>query len=177
MKPIFSAFLALALAASPILGAHAQVLPASTIDSIVAVVDEDVILRSELDLAVANIRKQFADGQNGQLPPPEVLEKQVLERLILMRLQINRAADSGIRISDQELQQAIGTIASQNKMSPDQLRQRVAFALSPRVAVGIGEPVEHDVGALDERASLPVDRGAPIAHARPAAPPAPGPPC
>jgi peptidyl-prolyl cis-trans isomerase SurA len=125
MKPIFSAFLALALAASPILGARAQAVPASTIDSIVAVVDEDVILRSELDLAVANISKQFASGQSGQLPPKDVLEKQVLERLILMRLQVNRASDSGIRVSDQELQQAVAAIASQNKMTPDELRQRL----------------------------------------------------
>jgi peptidyl-prolyl cis-trans isomerase SurA len=125
MKPIFSAFLALALTAAPIVGVQAQALPASTIDSIVAVVDEDVILRSELDLAVANISKQFASGQNGQLPPRDVLEKQVLERLILMRLQVNRAEDSGIRISDQELQQAIATIAGQNKMTPEELRQRL----------------------------------------------------
>ena len=125
MKPIFSACLVLALAASPVLGARAQALPSSTVDSIVAVVDEDVILRSELDLAVANISKQFASGQNGQLPPQDVLEKQVLERLILMRLQVNRATDSGIRISDPELQQAVTTIASQNKMTPDELRQRL----------------------------------------------------
>ena len=55
MKPIFSAFLAAFLAASPATQAQAQALPSSTIDSIVAVVNEDVILRSELDMAVANI--------------------------------------------------------------------------------------------------------------------------
>lgn len=126
MKPIFSAVLAAVLAASLGVQAQAQALPSSNIDSIVAVVNEDVILRSELDLAVANISKQFAASQGGQLPPHDVLEKQVLERLILMRLQVDRAADSGIRISDQELQQSIGTIASQNKMTVDELRQRLA---------------------------------------------------
>ena len=126
MKPIFSALLAAVLAASLGVQAQAQALPSSNIDSIVAVVNEDVILRSELDLAVANISKQFAASQGGQLPPHDVLEKQVLERLILMRLQVDRAADSGIRISDQELQQSIGTIASQNKMTVDELRQRLA---------------------------------------------------
>ncbi|MFA6985489.1 MAG: peptidylprolyl isomerase [Arenimonas sp.] len=125
MKLILSALLATVLAAAPGTSVRAQALPSNTIDSIVAVVNEDVILRSELDRAVANVSKQFAGGQGGQLPPQNVLERQVLERLIMMRLQVARAADSGIRISDQELQQAIATIASQNKMSVDQLRQRL----------------------------------------------------
>jgi peptidyl-prolyl cis-trans isomerase SurA len=126
MKPIFSALLATVLAATSSLDARAQALPSSSVDSIVAVVNEDVILRSELDLAVANISKQFASSGQGQLPPQDVLERQVLERLIMMRLQVDRASDSGIRISDQELQQAVATIASQNKMSVDELRQRLA---------------------------------------------------
>ncbi len=126
MKPIFSVFLAAALAASPVTQAPAQALPSNTIDSIVAVVNEDVILRSELDMAVANISRQFATSQGGQLPPQNILEAQVLERLILVRLQVDRAADSGIRITDQELQQAVAAVASQNKMTVDQLRQRLA---------------------------------------------------
>ena len=125
MKPIFAAFLATLLATSSALPAHAQALQSNSIDDIVAVVNEDVILRSELNLAVENVSKQFASGQGGQLPPRDILERQVLERLILMRLQVNRAADSGIRISDQELQQAVATIASQNKMSVDDLRGRL----------------------------------------------------
>ena len=89
-------------------------------------VNEDVILRSEVDLAVSNISRQMQAQNPGQLPPRDVLERQVLERLILMRLQVERAESSGIRISDQELQQAIGTVASQNKMTVDELRQRLA---------------------------------------------------
>lgn len=126
MKPIFSLLLAATLAVSPAFAAHAQALPSTSIDRIVAVVDEDVILRSELDLAVSNISRQFAGGQAGQLPPRDVLEKQVLDRLILMRLQVNRAADSGIRISDEELQRSVAAIANQNKMSVTELRQRLA---------------------------------------------------
>ena len=126
MKPIFSAFLAALLAAAPVAQAQAQALPSSTIDSIVAVVNEDVILRSELDLAVANISRQIAASQGGQLPPQNVLEAQVLERLIIMRLQVDRATESGIRITDEELQQAVSTVAGQNKMTVDQLRQRLA---------------------------------------------------
>ena len=95
------------------------------LDSIAAVVDEDVILRSELDRAVANIKAQYA-GRQGQLPPDNVLERQVLERLILQRLQVNRAKDIGIRVSDAELNQVIQSIASSNKMNPEQFQQRLA---------------------------------------------------
>lgn len=127
MKPISFAFLAAALAVSPICSPQAQELAVSNIDSIVAVVNEDVILRSELDLAVANISRQFSSSdQAGQLPSQEILERQVLDRLILMRLQVDRASESGIRISDQELQEATSSIASQNRMSVDELRQRLA---------------------------------------------------
>jgi len=122
MKPIFPFILAGLLAAGP---AFAQTAPTTTLDGIAAVVDEDVILRSELDRAVANITAQYA-SQPGQLPPRDILEKQVLERLILMHLQIGRAADSGIQISDAELQQAVAAVAGQNKMTVDQLRQRLA---------------------------------------------------
>ena len=88
MKPMFPLFLAAMFVAGP---AFPQAAPTTTIDGIAAVVDEDVILRSELDRAVANVSAQYA-GQPGQLPPRDVLEKQVLERLIMMRIQVSRAA-------------------------------------------------------------------------------------
>jgi peptidyl-prolyl cis-trans isomerase SurA len=124
MKPIFPALLAAALAGLPALPVQAQALAAANVDNIVAVVNEDVILRSELDRAVANISRQFAGQSNA--PPREVLEKQVLERLILIRLQVNRANESGIRVSDEELQQSVAQIAAQNKLSVEELRARLA---------------------------------------------------
>lgn len=101
--------------------------PANTvpIDSIVAVVDEDVILRSQLDNAVGNITAQYAT-RPGQLPPLEVLQKQVLERLILMRLQLARAESAGIRVSDAEVEQAVQSVAQQNQLNPEQLREQLA---------------------------------------------------
>ena len=119
-----------ALAAGLVLGVaapslHAQALPTTAIDSIVAVVDEDVILRSELDQAVANIRAQYR-GQENALPPADVLERQVLDRLILMRLQVTRAEDNGIRVSDAELDQAVSGIAQQNGISTDDMRSQLA---------------------------------------------------
>ena len=95
------------------------------VDRIAAVVNEDVILRSELDRALANIRGQYA-GRQQQLPPDAVLERQVLERLIVLRLQVARANESGIRISDQELDSAVSQVAAQNNMGIDQLRAQLA---------------------------------------------------
>jgi len=95
------------------------------LDRIAAVVNEDVILRSELDRAIANIRGQYA-GKENQLPPPDVLERQVLERLVLTRLQIARATDAGIVASDEDLENAVRGVAQQNGMTVDQLRERIA---------------------------------------------------
>ena len=94
-------------------------------DRIAAVVNEDVILRSELDRAIANIRGQYA-GKETQLPPQDVLERQVLERLVLTRLQIARATDAGIVASDEDLENAVRGVAQQNSMTVDQLRERIA---------------------------------------------------
>ena len=97
---------------------HAQLLtPAQQVDSIVAVVEDDVILRSELDRAVSNILAQYADRRN-ELPPENVLLRQVLERLILIRLQVQRAGESGVRVTDPEIEAALKashrTIASRS---------------------------------------------------------------
>jgi len=92
------------------------------IDSIVALVDDDVILRSELDIAISGIVERIRQ-QGGDLPPRSVLEKQVLERLIIRRLQLVRAFQTGIRISDADIDQSLLMLAEQNKISLMQLRQ------------------------------------------------------
>jgi len=92
------------------------------IDSIVALVDEDVILRSELDLATAGIVDRIrASGE--AVPPMNLLENQVLERLIMRELQVQRAMQTGIRVSDADVDQALVALAQQNGMTPQQLRQ------------------------------------------------------
>lgn len=118
-KPLLACLIAVALHTPVVLAQSAH-----PIDRIAAVVNEDVILRSELDRAIANVRGQYS-GREAQLPPADVLERQVLERLVLVKLQVARAQESGIRASDQELEQAVGAIATQNKLSVDQLRQQV----------------------------------------------------
>jgi peptidyl-prolyl cis-trans isomerase SurA len=100
----------------------AQAQATTPIDSIVAVVDEDIILRSELDLAINGIVDRIRQ-QGGELPPTHLLEKQVLERLIIRSLQLQRAYQTGIRISDADIDQAMLRLAQQNQMSLMQLRQ------------------------------------------------------
>lgn len=93
------------------------------LDSIVAVVDEDVILKSELDSRVIQIKQGVEENQ---LPPDDLLVKQVLERLIVESLELQTATRAGIRISDQELNEAMITIAAQNRMNLDQFRDALA---------------------------------------------------
>ncbi len=99
-----------------------QVQSRQQIDSIVALVDDDVILRSELDLAIKGIVDRIRQ-QGGDLPPKQLLEKQVLERLIIRRLQLQRAFQTGIRISDSDIDDAMLRLAQQNSLSLIQLRQ------------------------------------------------------
>ena len=92
------------------------------IDSIVALVDEDIILRSELDLAVSGIVDRIrASGE--AMPPMNLLEGQVLERLIMRELQIQRALMTGIRVSDADIDQALISLAQQNGITVQQMRQ------------------------------------------------------
>ena len=122
MKTLLACLFAVAALAGAPLQAQSTLQP---IDRIAAVVNEDVILRSELNRAVANISAQYA-GRENQLPPRAVLEKQVLERLVLVKLQVARAQDTGVRVADPEIDQAIAGIASQNRVTPEQLREQVA---------------------------------------------------
>lgn len=99
---------------------HAQVN--DEIDHIVALVDEEIVLRSELDTAIAGIVDRIR-AQDGNLPPRNLLEKQVLERLVLRKLQIQRAYQTGIRVSDADIDQAVTTMAQQNGLTIMQMRQ------------------------------------------------------
>jgi peptidyl-prolyl cis-trans isomerase SurA len=122
----FLALLALVALLAPVAVLEAQALmPHDPLDKVIAVVEDDVILKSELDRALTNIMSQY-QGRNTQLPPREILERQVLERLVMIRLQIARAAGTGIRISDAEVDQAIANMAKQNNLDVAQLRVTLA---------------------------------------------------
>lgn len=90
------------------------------LDGVAAVVNEGVVLKSELSRQTQIIAER-ARAQNVQLPPPSVLREQVLERLILEEIEMQRADRIGIQISDQMLNEAIGRVAEENKVSFEQL--------------------------------------------------------
>lgn len=91
-------------------------------DSIVAVVADEVITGYELRNRLASALKQL-QKQGTPLPPQDVLERQMLERLIMDRVQLQFAKESGLKIDDIQLDQAIGRISANNKMTPQQFRQ------------------------------------------------------
>lgn len=90
-------------------------------DYIVAVVGDDVITRNQLRSRLATALRQL-ERQGTPLPPQEVLERQMLERMIMDKAQFAFAKETGLRIDDQQLDQAIGRIAANNQMSVAQFR-------------------------------------------------------
>lgn len=94
----------------------AAVAHAEPIDRIVAVVNDGVVLQSELERSLQMARQQLVERRIA-LPPDEVLSEQVLDRLILTRVQTQRAQDAGIRVDDRELNEVLAGIAQQNKMT------------------------------------------------------------
>lgn len=92
------------------------------IDHIVAVVNDDVIMASELHDKMDSIKKQMRD--QGTTPPPNpVLQKQVLDRLIMTRLQLQMAEHTGIRVDDETLNRTISNIAAENHVTLDEFRK------------------------------------------------------
>src|SRR4030065_2696518 len=85
----------------------------AVIDSVVAVVNDDVITRYELDDRLRTVVRQL-QKQGTPLPEPGVLERQPLERMINDMLQMQVARESGVRVDDTQLDQAITRIAQQN---------------------------------------------------------------
>jgi peptidyl-prolyl cis-trans isomerase SurA len=86
---------------------------AVTIDSIAAVVNDEVITRYELNDRLRAVRDQL-QKQGTKLPPADVLEKQLLERMIIDLLQAQFAKESGVRVDDNQLDAALTRIAQQN---------------------------------------------------------------
>ena len=95
---------------------------ADPVDRIVAVVEEDVVLKSELDTRIRTVTNQLIE-QGTPLPPETVLEKQVLDRLVLTKLQIQMAENTGIRVDDETLNRTISSIAAENELTLDQFRE------------------------------------------------------
>ena len=103
--------------------AHAQTPRAQPleVDRIIAVVNDEAITAYELRARLATVERQLRD-QKVQLPPREVLEKQLLERMITDRVQLQYAKETGLRVSDLDLDAAMRRIAEGNKVSLQDFR-------------------------------------------------------
>ena len=123
MRHSICTLLSLCLFLTGVFGPPANAAPAEPVeaDRIVAVVNEEVItsydLRARLDEAVKQLKKQGTP-----LPPQDVLERQLLERMIIDRVQLQFARETGLKVDDAQLDQAIGRIAANNKMTQQQFR-------------------------------------------------------
>jgi peptidyl-prolyl cis-trans isomerase SurA len=111
-------FVALAATPEARSQARAQILE---LDRIVAIVNDDVIVESELSARVETVRAQMRDSST-QPPPEGVLRRQVLDRLIIDRLQLQLAERGGLRVDDETLNQSVAAIAAQNQLSLREFR-------------------------------------------------------
>ncbi len=96
-----------------------------TLDKVVAVVDDDVVMASELGLQMHMIQGQMQRAGK-EPPPPELLQKQVLEKLIVESVQVQLGERAGIKVSDDQLEKALADIARQNGMSDVQFQAEIA---------------------------------------------------
>lgn len=93
-------------------------------DRVVAVVNRGIITQSELNLRTSAVKNNLR-SQKVAPPPDDILQKQVLERLVAERLQTDLARQTGLRIDDAQLDKTLERIAQQNKMTREQLFEAV----------------------------------------------------
>jgi peptidyl-prolyl cis-trans isomerase SurA len=107
-----------------IVAAHllAGAAAAAKLDHIVAVVNDDVILESELERQMTRVSSELSQ-RGTPMPPRHIFERQVLERLILTRIQLQEAELGGIRVDDERLNQTIRRIADDNQVSLEEFRR------------------------------------------------------
>ena len=95
------------------------------LDGVAAIVNEGVVLKTQLTEQLEIIRRN-AERQGLQLPPADILEEQVLERLIVSEIQLQRAARIGLNVSDEMLNQSIAGIAAQNNVGFEDMPRLLA---------------------------------------------------
>ena len=91
----------------------------SVLDRVAIIVGDGVVLESQVDTMLETIQRRYSE-QNIQLPPKDNMLEQVQERLIIEELQLQMADRAGVRVSDDELNQAFEEIASNNQLSIEQ---------------------------------------------------------
>ncbi len=119
-----------ALVALAITGlAHAQTRDLTTsgvlLDRVAAVVNDGVVLNSELEEQIAAVTERLRD-QKLELPPESVLRQQVLERLVVQELEMQRAERAGLKVPDEALNDALANVAQRNQIPLSQLPDALA---------------------------------------------------
>lgn len=94
------------------------------LDKVIAIVDDDIVMRSELNQRVNSITKRL-QRQGTPMPPPSVMEERVLDQLILESIQLQMANRSGIRIGDAQLNTTLENIAKSNNMTLSQFEAQL----------------------------------------------------
>lgn len=92
------------------------------LDKVAAIVNDDVVTEAELQARLKSVVANLKKKDKTQLPPMDVLRKQVLDSMVLERIEEQRAKQIGIKIDDQTLSEAFAELANRNKMTPDQFR-------------------------------------------------------
>ncbi len=95
---------------------YAAMAETQVLDKIAVVVDDDVIMESEIDSRRRAVVGQLK-GQNQRIPPADVMRQQIVERLIIESLQLQMARRAGIRVNDEELNSALASVAAQNNLT------------------------------------------------------------
>lgn len=116
MSFIFNRLLLACVAFAALAGtARAQELSSQGVllDGVAAVVNDGIVLRSSLDQQVATVTQRF-EQQGQALPPRNLLRQQVLERLVMQEIQLQRAARLGIKVPDEALNETLADIARRN---------------------------------------------------------------
>lgn len=127
LLPATAAALLLLAGPGPVAEAQTRELSSSgeLLDGIAALVNDGVVLKSELQVETDRIVARLQQ-QGTQLPPPQILMRQVLDRLVIEQLQLQRAEKVGIQVSDETLNQALATIAQRNNIPLSELPAMLA---------------------------------------------------
>lgn len=112
------------------------------VDKIVAIVDDDIVMLSELHERTASIKNRLL-RQRTPLPPDDVIEQRVLDQLILESIQLQLASRAGIRVPDEQLNETLESIAKGNNMTIEQFEAQLA--LEGESYVGAREQIRREM--------------------------------
>jgi len=137
---------------------------AKVIDSVYVIVNDEVITRREVDNRVNEITARLR-SQQAQLPDPEDLRRQVVEAMITERAQLQLGKEYGVRVSDIELDRAIGRIAESQKMSVQDMRNQMEkegmtfaqFREQIRNEIILQRLIDHEVDAKIQVSDAEID--------------------